>query len=658
MRKVINKMDPSDDPESGPSAVSVSLAHDKITCKIFSLDISGSMSALATSGSESTGEQNVGLISKIVSSVIGSMTPNQRAGIVTFNHAASTLYPIAEMNDLNRQSAISVLKETKANGSTNLWGAIELSVRLLHANSKKNGECPSSVDLLTDGVPNVDPPNLRGYLASLDDLSVLLDGFMPSINIFGFGNEIDLTLLESIAIKTGGHFSYISDPGMAATAFVNSAAVWGAQDKQVDLDLTSDVCRRDLVLAIRAMRKYCSLSNFSAAQYTNQALIKSIEDSVSSAPAGSTATYILGEFLKDLYGEVALSISDAGTFKKWGNNYLTSLSRAHELKICANFKDKGLQVYQTEPLFPILQKCVASSFTEAMKRLASEGEARAASIGSAAANAVAAAASRSLSNMYNPHGGCVDARCIVSMADGSFKYLEYVKIGDKILGGADGLSIVEVYEKVTTKPRHNTDLAYFSNTSFSAGGLSSSFVLATSWHPVLFRSARKTEWQFPFKSEFPKMLAPSGAIVDHGFENVISIAVRGEKGEHGFLVNNSIICATLAHGVMGDPVLTHPFWGTDRVIAAIRDMKVKSALRGMYNPILGAGPFDWAFSQQTTECIGIAEKEMVIPKTPSRLSSGRVSEPWQVSDIKEMIKSALLSSSSSFHVTEASDSEY
>jgi len=648
-------MDPSD-----PETAGIQVHDDKITCKIFSLDISGSMSALATSGNESTGEQNVGLISKIVSSVIDSMTPNQSAGIVTFNHAASTLYPIAEMNDLNRRNAISVLKETKAYGSTNLWGAIELSVRLLHAKFKNRlGECPSSVDLLTDGAPNVDPPNLRGYLASLDDLCVLLDGFMPPINIFGFGNEIDLTLLESIAIKTGGHFSYISDPGMAATAFVNSAAVWGAQDKEVVLDPTSEVCRRDLVLAIRAMRKYCSLSNFAGAQLTNQLIIKSIEDSVSSAPAGSTATYILGEFLKDLYGEVALSISEAGTFKKWGNNYLTSLSRAHELKICANFKDKGLQVYQTQPLFPILQKCVASSFTEAMKRLASEGEARAASIGSAAANAYAAAASRSLTNMYNPHGGCVDARCIVSMADGSFKYLEYVKIGDKILGGADGLSIVEVYEKVTTKPRHSTDLAYFSNTSFSSGGLSSSFVLTTSWHPVLFRSANKTEWQFPFKSNFPKMLAPSGAIVDDGFENVISIAVRGEKGEHGFLVNNSIICATLAHGVRGDPVLEHPFWGTDRVIAAIRDMKVKSALRGMYNPILGAGPFNWAFSQ-ASECIGISETKLVVPKTPSRFSS-RVSEPFQVSEvssnIKEMIKHALLSSSSSFQVTETSDSE-
>jgi len=635
-------MDPSN-PESGLGG-SVLGASDpgaaaRVTCKIFSLDISGSMSALATSGSESTGEQNVALISKIVSSVVGSMTPNQRAGIVTFNQSASTLFPLAEMNDLNRQLAISVLKNTQANGSTNLWGAIELSVRLLHANLKTNGACPSSIDLLTDGVPNVDPPNLRGYEASLDDLCIMLDGFMPPINVYGFGNEIDLGLLESIAIKTGGHFSYISDPGMAATAFVNSSAVWGAQDKEVVLDPTSDVCRRDIVLATRAMRKHGSLSDFAKAQHCNQTLIKSIEEAISSAPAGSVQAHILGEFVKDLYGEVALSISDSGTFKKWGNNYLTSFSRAHELKTCSNFKDKGLQVYQTEPLFPILQKRIASSFTDAMKRLASEGEARAALIGSASANAVAAAASRSLANMYNPHGGCVDARCIVSMADGSFKYLEYVKIGDKIFGGEDGRAIVEVYEKVTTKPRPGTELAYFFNTSFSnkANGLFSEFVLTTSWHPVLYRSSRKTEWQFPFKSEFPKMLAPNKAIVDHGFENVISIAVRGEKGEHGFLVNNSVICATLAHGVMGDPVLEHPFWGTDRVIVAIREMKLKGARRGIYNPILGAGPFNWAFSEEKNECIGISETELVAPKAPSR----QVQMP---NNIKNMIMCALLSS--------------
>jgi hypothetical protein len=626
------------------------------TVKVFALDISGSMGVDATDGKESTGKQNVELVAEITSSVVDSMTENQFAGVVVFNHSASTLCPISEMNDLNRSSMSKALKGMNAGGSTNLWGAIELSMRLEYAHCKKIGKMlPCSIDLLTDGVPNVDPPNLRGYEASLSDLSMMLDGFSPKINIFGFGNNLDVPLLESIAFKTGGHFSYISDPGMAATAFVNSAAAWGAQDNQVVLDPVSEACRRDLASALRAMRTSCSLSNFAGAQDCNQKLIKSIESSISSAPAGSPPTYILAEFLKDLYGEVALSVSDQAVFKKWGNNYLTSLSRAHELKICANFKDKGLQIYQTSPNFPILQTRIARIFTTVMARLATEGEARAAAIGSAAAISTSRMNSNALANMYNPHGGCVDGRCIVSMADGSFKHLENVEIGDFIFGGVDGRTVVEVYEKVITKPKLGTDLAYFSNSGFVAGGLSSSFTITTAWHPVRHTNNLKygDQWQFPCKSSIPKILAPSGSINDHGFENVVSIAVRGVNGEskdevYGFLVNNSIVCATLAHGVKGDPVLEHAFWGTDLVIDAIKDMKTSAKKRGIMNPIVGTGPFSWKFSASFStnsvpdQCIGIAEAELFVPFAP-RLTSKQIRHK---TEMLEIVKNALLSAGS------------
>ena len=671
-------MDPSDPVDNtsisvmlavGSASASASLNPE--TIKVFALDISGSMGVDATDGKESTGKQNVELVAEITSSVVDSMTENQFAGVVLFNHSASTLCPISEMNELNRSSMSKALKGMVAGGSTNLWGAIELSMRLEYAHCKKIGKMlPCSIDLLTDGVPNVDPPNLRGYEASLSDLSMMLDGFMPKINIFGFGNNLDVPLLESIALKTGGHFSYISDPGMAATAFVNSAAAWGAQDNQVVLDPTSDALRRDLASALRSMRTSCSLSNFAGAQECNRNLIKSIESSISSSPAGSPSTYILAEFLKDLYGEVALSISDQAVFKKWGNNYLTSLSRAHELKICANFKDKGLQIYQTSPNFPILQTRIARVFTAAMARLATEGEARAAAGASVAAMSAARMNSVALANMYNPHGGCVDGRCIVSMADGSFKYLENVEIGDFIFGGVDGRTVVEVYEKVTTKPKLGTDLAYFSNSGFVAGGLSSSFIVATAWHPVRHTNLKfGDEWQFPCKSSIPKILAPSGSINDHGFENVVSIAVRGLRGDrkvHGFLVNNSIVCATLAHGVKGDPVLEHAFWGTDLVLDAIKDMKTRAKKRGIMNPIVGTGPFSWKFAPSPSpspspsphpnpkiECIGIAEAELVMPFAP-RLTSKQIRHKTKM---LEIVKNALLNPSSMFLVSEVSGNE-
>ena len=169
------------------------------------------------------------------------------------------------------------------------------------------------------------------------------------------------------------------------------------------------------------------------------------------------------------------------------------------------------------------------------------------------------------------------------------------------------------------------------------------------------------------KSSIPKILAPSGSINDHGFENVVSIAVRGVNGDrkvHGFLVNNSIVCATLAHGVKGDPVLEHAFWGTDLVLDAIKDMKTRAKKRGIMNPIVGTGPFSWKFAPSPSpspsphpnpkiECIGIAEAELVMPFAP-RLTSKQIRHKTKM---LEIVKNALLNPSSMFLVSEVSGNE-
>eukprot|EP01126_Amoeba_proteus_P052321 TRINITY_DN6306_c0_g2_i2.p1 TRINITY_DN6306_c0_g2~~TRINITY_DN6306_c0_g2_i2.p1 ORF type:complete len:205 (-),score=34.25 TRINITY_DN6306_c0_g2_i2:68-682(-) len=50
----------------------------------------------------------------------------------------------------------------------------------------------------------------------------------------------------------------------------------------------------------------------------------------------------------DVEGQVTEAFSRLDWYKKWGEHYLPSLIRAHQLQNCNNFKDPGVQIYVTE----------------------------------------------------------------------------------------------------------------------------------------------------------------------------------------------------------------------------------------------------------------------------------------------------------------------
>jgi hypothetical protein len=49
--------------------------------------------------------------------------------------------------------------------------------------------------------------------------------------------------------------------------------------------------------------------------------------------------------LEDLEGQVTEALSRDDWYRKWGQHYLPSLARAHQLQMCNNFKDPGVQGY-------------------------------------------------------------------------------------------------------------------------------------------------------------------------------------------------------------------------------------------------------------------------------------------------------------------------
>jgi len=90
--------------------------------------------------------------------------------------------------------------------------------------------------LLTDGLPNINPP--RGVIPMLQRYKEQ-NGLHCSINTFGFGYNLDSTMLRDIALEGDGMYAFIPDATFVGTAFVNATSnVLATMAKNVELTLS------------------------------------------------------------------------------------------------------------------------------------------------------------------------------------------------------------------------------------------------------------------------------------------------------------------------------------------------------------------------------------------------------------------------------------
>ena len=79
----------------------------------------------------------------------------------------------------------------------------------------------------------------------------------------------------------------------------------------------------------------------------------------------------------------------------------------------------------------------------------------------------------------------------------------------------------------------------------------------TQWHPIKVKGV----WSFPlYLGETKEML------------NVDIFSFLLEPGYEDMLMGDSVPCITLAHGIENDPVATHPFYGTNKVVEEMKTM--------------------------------------------------------------------------------------
>lgn len=204
--------------EAASDSVSRSHAGRTIVCV---LDISYSMDDRATMHGDEEGAAGLSLLDIVkhaTRTVIDTLEPHDRLGVVVYSCSASVLYPIQDMTVQNKAAAWNSVRALSTTGQTNLWDGLLSALELCNTASVAH----ANILLLTDGQPNIGPPrghvpSLRQYLEKHPDRSV-------EISTFGFGYNMASRLLHDLAAEGGGCYSFIPDSSFVGTCFVNAVA--------------------------------------------------------------------------------------------------------------------------------------------------------------------------------------------------------------------------------------------------------------------------------------------------------------------------------------------------------------------------------------------------------------------------------------------------
>ncbi|KAJ3102781.1 hypothetical protein HDU96_009523 [Phlyctochytrium bullatum] len=271
----------------------------------------------------------------------------------------------------------------------------------------------------------------------------------------------------------------------------------------------------------------------------------------------------------DLEGQVTEAFEEK-YFNRWGKHYLLSLSGAHLMQQCNNFKDPGVQVYkgplfetirdELNELFLTLPPPVPTGRRPGFAPLQRSVRGSASSFRSAAAPA--APAPINMSRYYDASAPCFAGSTRVLMADGTRKPIAALRRYDLVAtvprspGTPYGVGTVRAVLRTscpTTLPR---DLVRLRGD-----------VLVTPWHPV--RRCGASDWEFPASHA---TTARERAAVD-----VFSVLLErdgigarpcgfvvGEKGDWEGVA--------LAHGIDG-AVCGHAFFGGEEVVRAMERMR-------------------------------------------------------------------------------------
>jgi hypothetical protein len=258
--------------------------------------------------------------------------------------------------------------------------------------------------------------------------------------------------------------------------------------------------------------------------------------------------------MEDLSGQVTQAVSRIDWYRKWGRHFLPSLSRAHELQQCNNFKDPGIQHFggklfravrdRADDVFCSLPVPVPARPVLSFAQIAAAQAGR-----PVPASAVVDVGMAAFNDAENP---CFHEDSLVAVFPGRGGESACIKIselrkGDNLLGGGVVECIVKTYCKNGV-----AEVVDMGN------GL-----LVTPYHPI--KSSAGT-WAFPIDiCPSPPLLVPCTAIY--------SVVLNSDYANYQSLSINGHEVIALGHDIQNDPVASHPYLGRRTGHSVVSDLR-------------------------------------------------------------------------------------
>ncbi len=561
-------------------------------------------------GGENDGFSRLDLVKHSNKTCMAVMNENDYMALVSFHAEGKIEQPITKMNVTGKSIMESKIDALMPLGSTNVWDGLRLAFEL--ANSDVCKDKNVVIMLLTDGVSHINPPkgvakaaeeayamlgkNLTihtyGYGYDLDSnllakLATMGNGmfsYIPDSSMIGTVFVNSLSYFLSCA-SNNYKYDIVPNPNVTITPMGHSSK---------NLGLIQYGQSRDLVFKVTLGAAYNpdeALMTFklkTESTEKNYPIMKPAEnkveevdfvkthfgralfiDTVMNAMNTINKDAIIGllatlkslpqtDFIKDLIREIESDDEDEGQttkafskeewYNKWGKHYLRSLTTAHKLQVCNNFKDPSVQKYggrlfgeiqnHTNSVFITLpaptpsnkNKSAASSsyssynYTNAYGVPAYGG----AAAGGSAAAAPAPAAPVTMASYYNSGGGCFGPECDVKMADGTIKKMKDIKRGDIFKTPTSEASVISV---VKIKTDALLEMVYMKG------------LVITPYHPVRIEG----KWYFPIERESANL---------YDYDYIYNIVLDQDH----IMIVNDIECVTLGHG-FEEPTVQHDYFG-------------------------------------------------------------------------------------------------
>ncbi len=508
---------------------STDIQHDPINLIVIA-DVSGSMQELCNNknSTENTNYTRLDLVKQIIRLFIKFLNQNDKISLVEFNSTASVLTgsSLIPVNAANKQLLTDKVDGMHASGGTNIWDALRVSIDI--ANNNKSRE-KTHILLFTDGVSNQDPP--RGILPTLKDYVTKFQSLNITLNTFGFGYDINSSLLFEISEIINGVFGFIPDSTMIGTVFINSIShilTHNTASPFFDMD---DACAK-LVNALR-LNKLEEFVNFASTKTHNQFINDILIDCSDSS--------------NDSDGQIFKALTPR-YYDRWGKHYILSVISAYINKFCLNFKDHGVQHFKT-PQFNEYQKVLEDIFIN-MPPPVPTGYV----YGQNQSYTSTPISSQAFTQtFYNSGGVCFLTNSLVKIRGGHFIPVQNVTKG----------MILEAMGKLGT-------VICVLKTKFNTGGVIRRSINAkntgiTPYHPVFFdptpldHDHTEYDWVFPCESDkfYDEVMNEDAYVYDFILDSNHIVELEG-----------GVFATTLNHGRTGE-VISHDYFGTHKIILAL-----------------------------------------------------------------------------------------